>query len=72
MKAGRPLTGSFSVAWNLGLSVAASSPTRMPRVGLVTVMYTVLPERESAGAQFMATLSTAGLPAAAAALIQVA
>ena len=38
MKAGWPLTGSFSRTWNRGLSVAASSPTRMARVGLVTVM----------------------------------
>src|SRR6476469_8749066 len=72
MKAGRPLVGSFSGAWNRGVSVAASSPTRNPRAGLVTVMYTVLPERESAGAQVIATLSTAGLPTAAAAVIQVA
>ena len=36
--AGRPLTGSFSSTWNRGLSVAALSPTRTPRVGLVTVM----------------------------------
>ncbi len=71
-RAGLPLPGSVKAARNRGLRVAALRPTSMARLGLVTAMYMVFPSGDRAGAQLMATPVMARLPAAAAAVIQVA